>query len=135
MTSMRCRGNWFGKQEVYIRLVAGKMQVHVGNKSVSPLGEVPIARNLTVSRPSESLVTVLAGDATINVMHDDAVFKPHFYLNADVRNLASLGLKIGGVLGLDDHTDVARKPASCEHQFVAVRHKDYGSRASASLHD
>jgi len=135
MTSMRFSGSWFGNQEVYITLVAGEMRVHVGKKSLSPLEKVQIEKSLVVSRPSESLVTVLAGDATINVMHDDAVFKPHFYLNADVRNLASLGLKIGGVLGLDDHTDVARKPASCEHQFVAVRHKDYGSRASASLHD
>jgi len=135
MTSMRFSGSWFGNQEVYITLVAGEMRVHVGKKSLSPLEKVQIEKSLVVSRPSESLVTVLAGDATINVMHDDAVFKPHFYLNADVRNLASLGLKIGGVLGLDDHTDVARKPASCEHHFVAVRHKDYGSRASASLHD
>jgi len=134
MTSMRFSGSWFGNQEVYITLVAGEMRVHVGKKSLSPLEKVQIEKSLVVSRPSESLVTVLAGDATINVMHDDAVFKPHFYLNADVRNLASLGLKIGGVLGLDDHTDVARKPASCEHQFVAVRHNDHGSRASASLH-
>jgi hypothetical protein len=134
MTSMRFSGSWFGNQEVYIRLVAGEMHVHVGKRSLSQLEKVQIEKNLIVSRPSESLVTVLAGDATINVMHDDAVFKPHFYLNADVRNLGSLGLKIGGVLGLDDHTAVAQKPASCE-QFIAVRHNDYGSRASASLHD
>jgi len=134
MTSMRFRGSWFGTEEVYIVLIAGEMRVHVGNKSLSQLEKVHIAKNLIVSRPSESLVTVVAGDATINVMHDDAVFKPHFYLNADVRNLASLGLEIGGVLGLDEHTAVAQKPASCE-QFIAVRHNGYGSRASASLQD
>jgi hypothetical protein len=134
MTAMRFNGSWFGNQEVYIKLVAGEMHVHVGEKSLSPLEKVQIGKSLIVSRPSESLVTVLAGNATLNVMHDDAVFKPHFYLNVDVLNLASLGLEIGGVLGLDDHTDVAQKPASCEHKFVAVRHNDHGSRASASLH-
>jgi len=135
MTSMRFRGSWFGKQEVYIKLVDGEMRVHVGDKSLSPLEKAPIEKNLNVFRPSESLVTVSVGDATINVMPDNAVFKPHFYLNTEVRNLASLGLKIGGILGNDDHTAVAQKPASCESQFVAVRHNVYGSSASATLHD
>jgi len=135
MTSMRFSGSWFGNQEVYIRLVDGEMRVHVGDKSLIPLEQVLIGKNLGVSRPSESLVTVSVGDATINVMPDNAVFKPHFYLNTEVRNLASLGLKIGGILGNDDHTKVAQKPASCESQFVAVRHKVYGSSASATLHD
>jgi len=135
MTSMRFSGSWFGNQEVYIRLVAGEMRVHVGDKSLITLEKVPIGKSLSVFRPSEALVTVSVGDATINVMPDNAVFKPHFYLNTEVRNLASLGLKIGGILGNDDHTEVAQKPASCESQFVAVRHKVYGSSASATLHD
>jgi len=135
MTSMRFSGSWFGNQEVYIRLVAGEMRVHVGDKSLITLEKVPIGKSLSVFRPSEALVTVSVGDATINVMPDNAVFKPHFYLNTEVRNLSSLGLKIGGILGNDDHTEVAQKPASCENQFVAVRHKVYGSSASATLHD
>jgi hypothetical protein len=135
MTAMRLSGSWFGDQEVYIKLKAGEMRVHVGKKSLSPFDKVPIGKSLTVSRPSESLVTVLVGDATINVMHDNAVFKPHFYLNTEVRDLGNLGVTIGGILGLDDHTAVAQKPASCKSQFVAVRHNVYGSSASASLHD
>ena len=67
MTSMRFRGSWFGKQEVYIKLVDGEMRVHVGDKSLSPLEKAPIEKNLNVFRPSESLVTVSVGDATINV--------------------------------------------------------------------
>jgi len=90
MTAMRLSGSWFGDQEVYVKLEAGEMRVHVGKKSVSPLDKVPIGKSLTVSRPSESLVTVLVGDATINVMHDNAVFKPHFYLNTEVRDLSKL---------------------------------------------
>jgi len=135
MTAMRLSGSWFGNQEVYIKLVAGEIRVHVGKKSLSPLEKVPIGKSLSVSRPSEMLVTVLVGDATINVMHDNAVFKPHFYLNTEVRNLDKLGVEIGGILGLDDHTAVAQKPASCKNQFVAVRHNVHGSSASASLHD
>jgi len=132
MTAMRLSGSWFGNRELFIRMVAGEMRVHVGSKNLSPLEKVPIEDNLIVSRPSEALVTVQAGNATINVMHD-AFFKPYFYLNTEARNLGSLGSEIGGVLGLDDHTVVAQKPAGCEKQFVSVLPNVHGSHASASL--
>jgi len=134
MTAMRLSGSLFGNQELFIRMVAGEMRVHVGSKSLSPLENVPIKSNLTISRPSEALVSVQAGNATINVMHD-AFFKPYFYLNTEARNLGSLGYEVGGILGLDDHTVVAQKPASCEKQFVSVPHNAHGSHASASLRD
>merc|ERR1719401_247709 len=134
MTAMRLSGSWFGNRELFIRMVAGEMRVHVGSKNLSPLEKVPIEDNLIVSRPSETLVTVQAGNATINVMHD-TFFKPYFYLNTEAHNLGSLGYEIGGVLGLDDHTIVARKPANCRNQFLSAIHDLHGSRASASLHD
>merc|ERR1719191_2273115 len=106
-------------------MVAGEMRVHVGGKSLSPLEKLRIEKGLIVSRPSEALVTVQAGNATINVMHD-AFFKPHFYLNTEARNLGSLGFEIGGVLGLDDHTVVAQKPAGCGKQFMSVLDNVHG---------
>merc|ERR1719356_970752 len=89
MTSMRFSGSWFGNQEVYIRLVDGEMRVHVGDKSLIPLEQVLIGKKLSVSRPSESLVTVSVGDATINVMPDNAVFKPQH----GSTKLGQLGIK------------------------------------------
>merc|ERR1719199_1210609 len=129
---MRLSGTWFGNQELFVRMVDGEMRAHIGSKSLSPLEEMSIEKNLIVSRPTEALVTVQAGNATIKVMHD-AFFKPYYYLNTEVRNLGSLGFQIGGVLGLDDHTVVAQKPADCGEQFLSALHNVHGSRASASL--
>merc|ERR1719424_212250 len=42
------------------------------------------------------------------------------YLNVYARNIGQSGYEVGGLLGLDDHTAVAKRPRQCAHQRAAV---------------
>jgi hypothetical protein len=42
------------------------------------------------------------------------------YLNIYARNVDRSGYEVGGLLGLDDHEAVARRPRQCAHQHAAV---------------
>lgn len=133
MTSMRLGGSWFGTRELFVKMVDGEMQVLFGSMSMAPSSErVTVERNLIVARPSEARVTVQIGNATIDVMHD-AFFKHHFYLNIAARNLGSLGLEIGGVLGIDDHSFFAQRPARCEKVMLFRGARERSAQMTASL--
>lgn len=42
------------------------------------------------------------------------------YINVYARNVAHGGYEVGGLLGLDDHEAVARRPRECTHRHAAV---------------
>lgn len=133
MTAMRLSGSYFGTRELFFKMTAGNMNVFLGAESLKPsMKPVSIDGDLNISRPSEGRVTVQVGNATINVTHDN--FKRHFYLNMEAHNLGSLGFEIGGVLGLDDHTFIAHRPAHCQQNFLAEAAEHYGGfHMSASV--
>ena len=70
----------------------------------------------------------------IDVVRDDRPV--HFFLNMQARSLSELGDSIGGILGQDDHSDVAKQPY-CNHRSDMFLHVDSagprGSSAFASL--
>jgi hypothetical protein len=43
-----------------------------------------------------------------------------YYLNVYARNVSHSGHEVGGLLGLDDHRDVARRPRQCARRHAAV---------------
>jgi hypothetical protein len=133
MTSMRLGGAWFDNRELSVKMVDGEMRVILGSMSITPSSEqVTVKSKLIVARPSEARVTVQVGNATIDVKHDD-FFKPHFYLNMEARNLASLGFEIGGVLGIDDHSVFVQRPTRCEKHILAAVADRHGTHMIASL--
>jgi hypothetical protein len=136
MTAMRLSGNWFGTRELFVQMVDGEMRVLLGSKNLNPsLERLRVTDNLIVTRPSEARVTIEVGNATIEVMHGGHrdIHGQFYFLNMEARNLGSLGLEIGGILGLDDHTVVEEKPAHCKHEWLAAER--HGSRLLASLQD
>jgi len=42
------------------------------------------------------------------------------YLNVYARNIGHSGYEVGGLLGLDDHTAVAKRPPQCSHRHAAA---------------
>jgi len=133
MTSMRLGGAWFDDRELSVKMVDGEMRVILGSMSITPSSEqVTVKSKLIVARPSEARVTVQVGNATIDVKHDD-FFNPHFYLNMEARNLASLGFEIGGVLGIDDHSVFVQRPKRCEKNILAAVADRHSTHMIASL--
>jgi len=43
-----------------------------------------------------------------------------YYLNVYARNVSHSGYEVGGLLGLDDHTAVAKRPRQCSHRHAAA---------------
>ena len=41
-------------------------------------------------------------------------------MNVDVNGLQSVGMDIGGILGMDDHRDATVLPAECRHKVNAA---------------
>jgi len=112
MTTMRFRGNGFVAGDVIIKMVAGEMKVSVGGKMLKPsFKPVAIGEDLRLVVPSDSRVTLNVSSASIDVLRD--VRPIHFFLNTKAKDLLSLRLPIGGILGADDHTFVAQRPAHC----------------------
>ena len=42
------------------------------------------------------------------------------YLNVYVRNIGRVGYEVGGLLGLDDHAAVAKRPRECNHRHAVA---------------
>jgi len=42
------------------------------------------------------------------------------YLNVHARNVSKSGYEVGGLLGFDDHADVAARPRECAHRHAAT---------------
>lgn len=135
MTAMRLSGSWLGARELVVKMVDGNMRVFLDSEILAPSSKsVAIGDDLVIERHSEPKVVVTVRNATINIMHG-AILKHHFNLNMQARNLGSLGLDIGGLLGLDNHTRVAQKPAHCEFELPASIRERKGCRLAASLHE
>lgn len=79
-------------------------------------------------------VKISVGDASIDVIQPRQ--PAHFFLNMAARRLGSLGFDVGGVLGLDDHTDVAQRPAHCPRTLAQASQSDSsvaGFKVTASM--
>jgi hypothetical protein len=58
-------------------------------------------------------VVLKVGEASVDMkLH-------HYYLNVEANSFMSLGSKIGGLLGEDDHTDVSTPPSECQQEMLA----------------
>jgi hypothetical protein len=51
------------------------------------------------------------------------------YLNVYARNVDHSGYEVGGLLGLDDHTAVAKRPVQCAHRHAAALYDEVSSIA------
>jgi len=126
MTAMRLHGSWLDGQEVFITMIGGKMKVSVGKDGFSgqndelPISVMPklvggfnkqIGSVVKIRRFNERQASLLMGSAMITVTHDN--HPHHFFLNMAARRLKTLGLDIGGILGMDDHTEASKRPAYC----------------------
>ena len=76
------------------------------------LKPVHFGKMVLIHMPDESQLHVGVGDTWIDVSRD--IQPVHYFLNMQARSLATLGCKIGGLLGDDDHVDVSTLPSGCK---------------------
>ena len=83
--------------------------------SLSPL---TIGSMLQLQMPDMNQLHVRVGDSWIDVSRD---LQPvHFFLNMQARSLGSLGCRVGGILGEDDHVDVSTPPSKCKLAMLSA---------------
>merc|ERR1712032_1567552 len=100
-------GKWLLSNDIDVRIFNGNMRVSMGRRvlarSAKPMftGSTPHGY-VRVDMPKEDMVSIRIGSAMIAVGVDK---KPvHSYLNMQAKGVGSLGTKLGGLLGDDDHS-------------------------------
>jgi hypothetical protein len=129
ITSLLFGGAWFSGQPLDVTMDHGQMVVRLGGVPVKPSPQPRTLGNmLQLHRPDENQVHVGVGDMWIDVSSD---LQPvHYFLNMQARSLGSLGSRIGGLLGEDDHVAVATPPPGCK--FAKLTEVRTTRRADAS---
>jgi len=116
ITSLRFGGAWLGDQLLDVAMHEQQMVVLLGGVKVKPsLQPLPIG-NMQLNMPNERQLHVGVGATWIDVSRD--IQPLHFFLNMQARSLGSLGCRIGGLLGEDDHVGVSTPPSGCDRGLL-----------------
>jgi len=120
ITRFTIGGKWLASHAIDVRVINGKMHVSMGRLILTPsskprfTGSTPHGY-VRVDMPTEDMVSVRIGSAMIALGVDR---KPiHSYLNMQAKGVSSLGGKMGGLLGDDDHSWISMRPASCSDAY------------------
>jgi len=134
ITSLLFDGAWFGGQPLDVTMDHGQMVVRLGGVQVKPSPQPrTIGNMLQLHMSDEDQIHLDVGETRIHVSSD--IQPVHYFLNMLARSLGSLGSRIGGLLGEDDHVAVSTPPSGCTSKFASLtasggtRH----SRASARM--
>jgi hypothetical protein len=109
-------GAWLEDRKLLVSLSdTGDMYTSLDGTHLKPFdAEVPVGPILHVRMLDEETFRLRAGKASIDVMSAGNHGGQHYFLNLDTKALAALNIKIGGVLGEDDITDVSTPPPGCQ---------------------
>ena len=114
-----------------VTMQKGHMVVQVGGVQMEPsLKPVHFGKMVLLHMPDESQLHVGVGDTWIDVSRD--IQPVHYFLNMQARSLATLGCKIGGLLGDDDHVDVSTLPSGCKKSSRVLTTVQHTPRVDAS---
>jgi len=132
ITSLLFGGAWFSGQPLEVTMDHGQMVVRLGGVPVKPSPQPRTLGNmLQLHMPDENQVHVGVGEMWIDVSSD---LQPvHYFLNMQARSLGSLGSRIGGLLGEDDHVAVSTPPPGCKFAKLTAVRTTHSSHASARM--
>lgn len=104
-------GAWFGHKHVNASLDMDRFVLHVTNADhVNQLAPGMVK----ITRESEQQMRIQIGEAAFSVQAMERFHRR--YLRFAAEHLASLDGEVGGLLGLDEHTDVSLAPEGCGRQ-------------------
>jgi len=128
ITSLHFGGAWIGSLPLDVTMHQGKMVVHLSGVQMKPaVKPLAIGMMLQLHMPDENNLHLGVGGTWIDVSRD---LQPvHYFLNMQARSLGSLGYKVGGLLGEDDHVDVSTPPPGCKQlpMLTAIPRRIHGS--------
>jgi hypothetical protein len=118
ITSLSLGGAWLSGRPLVLAVGeghTGKLAVLLGGVPLSPSPKVvTISEHMKLHMLNEKQFHIGVGSASIEVVY---VPGPTHYLNLRALSLQSLGCKIGGLLGDDDHKDVST-PHACRSPIL-----------------
>jgi len=128
ITGMRFSGSWLKGKTLEVNLdsisegaVQKKVTVLLGGDQLIPAPEpIDVGENMKLIWHHDEQVVLKVGEATVDMK------LIHYFLNVEARSFMSLGSKIGGLLGEDDHAGVSTSPSECQRETLA--------KASRSIH-
>jgi len=128
ITGMRFSGSWLKGKTLEVNLdsiseggVQKKVTVLLGGDQLMPAPEpIDVGENMKLIWHHDEQVVLKVGEATVDMK------LIHYFLNVEARSFMSLGSKIGGLLGEDDHAGVSTSPPECQRETLA--------KASRSIH-
>jgi len=134
---MRFGGSWLKGKSLEINLdpihpgaVQKKVTVLLGGHQVMQSPEpIDVGEKMKLIWNHDEQLVLKVGEASVDMtLH-------YYFLNVEANSFMSLGSKIGGLLGEDDHTDASRVPSECKgaHMMLAERRHPRLFHASASL--
>lgn len=121
ITSMRFGGSWLKGKSLEINLdpirpgaAQRKMTVLLGGVQVMPSPQpIDVGERMKLKMHNDTQLVLQVGGASVDVKLD------YYFLNVEANSFMSLGSKVGGLLGEDDHTDVSTPPAECQREMLS----------------
>jgi len=121
ITGMRFGGSWLKGKSLEINLdsinpggVQKQMSVLLGGEQVMQSPEpIDVGEKMQLIWNNDEQAVLKVGEASVHMKLN------HYFLNVDAHDFVSLGSKIGGLLGEDDHADVSTPPSGCEREMLA----------------
>jgi len=133
ITSLHFGGAWLEERGLEVQMIEGEMVVFLERVPLEPSPQpVPVTNMVQIHMPQKNMLHIGAGSAWVDVTSD---LQPvHFFLNMKAEGLESLGCRIGGLLGEDDHADVSELPSGCPSILLSESRSQKARQFHASAH-